>query len=100
MSLRSAILFLFIVGLSAPYSGCIRRQMQIDMSDAAIRARVKSTIKQHPEIETGLMSVSVHNRTAYLSGMVATYAMKRKLTPIVRRVQGVQGVVNNLVPQE
>ncbi len=100
MSLRIAFLLIFIVGLSMPSSGCIRRHVQIDMSDAAIRARVKAELKQHPEFETGLMSVSVHNRTAYLSGMIATYAMKRKITPVIRRVRGVQAVVNNLVPQE
>ena len=32
--------------------------------------------------------------------MIATYAMKRKLTPLIRRVSGVQAVVNNLVESE
>jgi len=101
MNIPSGVLFALFLGLSAPISsGCIRQQQRIDMSDAAIRARVKSALKQRPELDTGLLSVSVHNRTVYLSGMIATYAMKRKLGPIVRRVQGVQAVVNNLVPQE
>ena len=100
MNLRFAIMLSIFVGFSAPFTGCIRQMQRIDMSDAAIRARVKAKLKQHPELETGLMSVSVHNRTVYLSGMILTYSMKRRIAPIVRGVQGVQAVVNNLVPQE
>lgn len=100
MTFRSIILLTVCIGLAAPWTGCIRQQQRVDMSDAAIRARVKAELKQRPELETGLMSISVHQRTVYLSGMVSTYSMKRKIGPIVRRVQGVQAVVNNLVPQE
>ncbi|MFH2203730.1 MAG: BON domain-containing protein [Elusimicrobiota bacterium] len=101
MNFRFAVLLSIFVGFSMPLTtGCIRQMKRVDMSDAAIRARVKNELKQRPELETDLMSISVHNRTVYLSGMILTYAMKRQITPIVRGVQGVQAVVNNLVPQE
>ena len=100
MGFRNAIIFIIFFGFASPFAGCIRKIQRIDISDAAIRARVKTKLKQHPELETGLMSVSVHGRTVYHSGMIETYAMKRRIAPIVRGVQGVKSVVNNLVPQE
>ncbi len=100
MNFRFAIFLAIFVGFSSPFAGCIRHTKRIDMSDAAIKARVKIKLKQHPELETGLMSVSVHGRTVYLSGMILTYSMKRRIGPIVRGVRGVRQVVNNLVPQE
>jgi osmotically-inducible protein OsmY len=96
--MRRATGFVFIALFAASLStGCVQHLAQLDMSDAGIRARVQTELKTHPELETSLLQVNVHVRIVYLSGIVRSYRMRRRIGETIRRVPGVQQVVNNLV---
>lgn len=90
----------FILAAAAPWAGCVRELATIDMSDAGIRARVLKELKTHPNLDIGLMQITVHVRNVYLSGFVNNYKSRRLLEDTLRRVAGVRSVINNTVVQE
>lgn len=99
MRLRPGLILAAFLALSGS-TGCLQNLAELDMSDPGIRARVQTELKTHPELETSLLQITVHVRTVYLSGLVTSYPMRRQIGDTVRRVAGVQQVVNNLVVQE
>lgn len=72
----------------------------IDMSDDAIRARILTELKSHSDLDLRLLQVNVHVRVVYLSGVLPTPDMRRRLSVVVRRVPGVRQVVSNILIQE
>lgn len=90
-----------LIVLAAPLlGGCGRNLASLDLSDAAITARVKAELKAHEEIRVNYMDIHTHARAVTLSGIVGSYEMKHRIKNVVRRVPGVRAVMINLVVDE
>lgn len=65
-------------------------------SDAEIIARVKTRLSADPSINPLAIEVSVHGGVVTLKGRVQTSAQSERAEQIVRQIEGVQGVDNQL----
>ena len=98
--IRPAVLiFSMLFAPAAALTGCGQKRA-MDMSDAAIRARILTELKSHADLDLRLLQVNVHVRVVYLSGVLPNPDMRRKLARVVRRVPGVNQVVTNILIQE
>ena len=95
-ALRAAVLLLS-VGLAA---GCAAMKGGTDYSDAAIKARVDQALAGRPELDMKNMQISVDAAVVTLSGLIPTVEQRRTIGALVKRVSGVEQVLNNLFVQE
>jgi|SRR6185437_15829530 len=66
------------------------------IDDKSLTMRVKDALKDNPEYKYDDVSVDVFRGTVQLNGFVNTSDQKSKAEDIVKKVQGVQNVVNNI----
>lgn len=66
------------------------------IDDKSLTTRVKSALGDNPEYKFDDVNVDVFRGTVQLSGFVNTSDQKSKARDIVKQVQGVNDVVNNI----
>jgi hyperosmotically inducible protein len=72
------------------------------IDDSSLKARVDDALHDNPDYKFENVQVDVYRGTVQLSGFVDTDDQKSKAKDIVRSVQGVKDVVNNITlkPQQ
>ena len=67
------------------------------LDDTGITSKVKAKILQDDQLKVLQIGVSTYKGVVQLSGFVDTSAMKARATTVVKSVEGVEGVENDLV---
>jgi hyperosmotically inducible protein len=70
------------------------------IDDKSLTSRVNSALGDNPEYKFEEVSVTTLKGTAQLSGFVNTAEQKAKAGNVVKQVQGVQNVVNNIIVKD
>jgi hyperosmotically inducible periplasmic protein len=66
------------------------------VDDKVLGTKIKAQLMKEPGIRSLNIDVDVYSGTAKISGAVASQAQKNEILNLVRSVEGVQGVVDNL----
>ncbi|NDW05479.1 BON domain-containing protein [Jiella pacifica] len=66
------------------------------MNGITLRQDILDELEFEPSIEAAHIGVAVENGVATLTGHVPTYAQKRKVEEVVRRVKGVRGIAEEI----
>jgi hyperosmotically inducible protein len=81
----------------------VKNQLQIGsrtvgegIDDKVLGGKIKARLMQEPGIRSLSIDVDVYSGTAKISGAVASQAQKKEILDLVRSVEGVKGVVDNL----
>ena len=82
--------------LAAGPSACLRNVESVDLSDAAIKARIETTLSSQPGLDLRYLSVDVDAGIATLSGMLKNRREEDLVTHIARRIKGVDQVIVNI----
>ena len=86
--------------LAAGLSGCMRNMEPVDLSDAAIKARIEVALRSQPNLDLRYLSIDVDTGVVTLSGVLNSLREKDLVTRIARRTKGVdQVLVNVLIPE-
>jgi osmotically-inducible protein OsmY len=86
--------------LAAALSGCMRNVEQVDLSDAAIKARVETALRSQPDLDLSHLTIDVDTGVVTLSGVLKDRREEDVVAHIARRVKGVdQVIVNVLIPE-
>jgi osmotically-inducible protein OsmY len=86
--------------LAAGLSGCMRNMEPVDLSDAAIKARIETTLRSQPNLDLRYLSIDVDTGVVTLSGVLNSRREQDLVTRLARRTKGVdQVLVNVLVPE-
>lgn len=67
------------------------------LDDTGITSKVKAKILQDDQLKVLQIGVSTYKGVVQLSGFVDTAAMKARATQVVKSVEGVESVENDLV---
>ena len=86
--------------LTAGLSGCLRNVEPVDLSDAAIKARIETALHSQPDIDLRYLNIDVDTGVVTLSGVLKNRSEQDLVARITRRIKGVdQGLVNVLIPE-
>jgi hyperosmotically inducible protein len=78
-------------------AGCATKPGQNNyFDDAMVTTRVKKAIYEEPSLKVADVSVTTENGVVSLTGVVKTRAERAKAADVVRRVEGVKLVRNEL----
>jgi osmotically-inducible protein OsmY len=80
-------------------TGCAQlgRLVEAPVDDAAVATRVRAALAADPEVGALKITADSSQATVRLKGEVKNMATRRKVEEVVRKVQGVKGVDNQLV---
>lgn len=78
-------------------SGPTRESTGQYIDSAAITTKVKAAILEDPQLKVMQITVETYKDTVQLSGFVDSAATARHATEVVRNVEGVRAVKNDLV---
>lgn len=81
-------------------SGCLGASREIELSDAAIKARIEAELQTQSDLDLKYVTIDVNDRVVTVSGLVGTFAEKQAIARAVRRVRGVDQLLLNVVTQE
>jgi osmotically-inducible protein OsmY len=81
-------------------AACAHQVQEVDDSDPAVKARIESALKGSSEIDIRYVTVDVERGTATISGLVNSIDQLQRIGNIIKRVHGVDTVMNNLAVQE
>ena len=90
-------LLLAVLALAA---ACAHQVQEMDDSDPAVKARVEASLRGSAEVDARYVAIDVDHGTVTVSGLVTSIDQIRTVTQIIRRVHGVDTVLNNLAVQE
>lgn len=65
--------------------------------DKVLSGKIKTRLIEEPGIKALNIDVDVYSGTASLTGVVATPEQKKKVIGLVRSIEGVKGVIDNLL---
>jgi osmotically-inducible protein OsmY len=86
--------------LAAGLCGCMRNVQPVDLSDAAIKARIVTALRSQPGLDLRYLSIDVDTGVVTLSGTLKNRREEDLVTRIARRTKGVdQVLVNILLPE-
>jgi osmotically-inducible protein OsmY len=91
---------LTVAVLAAGCSGCLRNVETVDLSDAAIKARVETALRSQPNIDLSHLSIDVDAGVVTLSGVLKDRREQDLVSRIARRIQGVDQVIANILIPE
>jgi osmotically-inducible protein OsmY len=91
---------LLVVFLALAAAACTHQVQEMDDSDPAVKARIEASLRGSKEIDIRYVTVDVENGTVTISGLVNTIDQIRAISQIIKRVHGVDTVLNNLAVQE
>lgn len=86
--------------LAAALWGCAGPRQPEDDSDYAVKARVETALRGHDDISLKYLVVDVNQGVVTVSGLIANHQQRNRVGRIVRRVRGVQQLLNNLAVQD
>jgi osmotically-inducible protein OsmY len=93
--------FLLCIGLITLLSGCAATQNHEStgeyIDDSVITAEVKDAIFDEPSLKVFQISVETYQGTVALTGSVDSQQAVDKVGEIVRNVEGVKAIKNNLI---
>lgn len=80
-------------------TGCAQmgRMFEAPVDDAAITTKVRAALSGDPEVSALKITADSTQGTVRLKGEVKNMATRRKVEEIVRKVQGVKGVDNQMI---
>jgi len=90
------LLLLLVLACAA----CAHQVQEIDDSDPAVKARIEAALKGTTEVDVRYVTVDFERGTATISGLVNSIDQVRTVSNIIKRVHGVDTVLNNLAVQE
>ena len=64
--------------------------------DKVLGAKIKTRLMEEPGIRSLNIDVDVYSGTANVTGVVASQEQKKNVLNLVRSIEGVRGVVDNL----
>ena len=79
---------------------CTHQVQEMDDSDPAVKARIEASLRGSKEIDIRYVTVDVERGTVTISGLVTSIDQIRAISQIIKRVHGVDTVLNNLAVQE
>lgn len=97
--MRSLARLLLVVTLAAAGAACSTSQ-PLDMTDPGIEARIRANLEADRQLDLRYVTISVHSRTATVSGMVPTWSDTLTIRRIVESTKGVEQAMINLITQE
>lgn len=86
--------------LAAALGGCTAAMDPADLSDAAIKARIETSLRGQVNLDLRFVTVDVDNRVVTLSGMVGSFRDRDTIHNVARRTRGVDTVIVNLIVPE
>jgi osmotically-inducible protein OsmY len=101
VSFRTLTILLTLTGAIAALSACSaapgKESTGEYVDSAAITTKVKTAILNEPGLKSMQISVETYKDAVQLSGFVDTASSKYKAEEVVRNVEGVKSVKNDLV---
>lgn len=86
--------------LAAALSGCMRNVEPVDLSDAAIKARIETALRSQPNLDLRYLTIDVDTGVVTLSGVLKDRREQDLVTRLARRTKGVdQVLVNVFIPE-
>lgn len=89
-----------LVAALAALAACATVDQEVDVSDAGIKARIELALRGRKDIDARYVSVDVEHGVVTLSGLVPAPEMRRAIDRIVKRMKGVDTVLDNLLVQD
>lgn len=86
--------------LVADFCGCWRNISPVDLSDAAIKARIETALRSRPDVNLRYVTVDVSDRVVTVSGIVESLRERDLIGRIARRAGGVERAVIDIVVPE
>ena len=86
--------------LALSLGACLENLSDAELSDPGIKARIEEQLKATRGLDMRYITLDVNHRVVTLSGIAASWQEKQAISNIVRRTQGVEQAVINLVVQE
>lgn len=91
---------LLLLVLAAAAAACRGTEQAIDLSDPAVKARVESAIRGRKDIDVRYVTVDVSAGVVTISGLVPSTEQRDALDRIVKRLAGVETLLDNLAIQD
>ncbi len=89
-------LAVLVLGLA----GCAAGTQDLNLSDAALQARVEERLAARKDLDLHQVDIDVVSQVVTLSGVVDSWHTKEEAGRVAARTPGVQEVLNNLLIQE
>lgn len=93
---RSAAAALLLACLGA----CRAQTQPVDNSDPGIKARVEAAMRGRKDFDLTYVTIDVVDGAVTVSGMVPTMTQIREIDRLVKRTEGVEAALINLVVNE
>lgn len=81
-------------------AGCLGGARQVELSDAAIKARIETELQAQSDLNLQYVTIDVNDGVVTVSGLVGTFAEKQVIGRVIRRIRGVDQLLLNVVTQE
>ena len=81
-------------------AACATGGSDLNLSDAALKARVEERLDARKDIDSHLVDVDAVSQVVTLSGVVNSWKTKQAAGQVAARTPGVKDVLNNLLIQE
>lgn len=91
---------LLLASLAAAGAACASTEQAVDNSDAGIKARIEVAIRGRKDLDASHVSVDVEGGVVTLSGIVPSPEQRIVIDRLVKRMSGVDTLLDNLLVQE
>jgi osmotically-inducible protein OsmY len=91
---------LLIPLLALAGAACSHQVQEVDDSDPAVKARVEASLRGSKDVDIRYVTVDVERGLVTISGLVNSIEQAQAIGNIIKRVHGVDAVLNNLAVQE
>jgi osmotically-inducible protein OsmY len=90
----------FVVVLALAGAACASNEQAVDDSDAGIKARIEIALRGRKDVDPRFISVDVEHGVVTLSGIVPAPEQRVIIDRIVKRMSGVDTLLDNLLVQD
>ena len=97
--IKTLLMAAMVATAATSITGCAQmgRLFEAPVDDAAVAMKVRAALTADPEVSALKITADSTNGTVRLKGEVKNMATRRKVEEIVRKVQDVKGVDNQLM---